>query len=231
MILMRFREMTSCAEHQHAIIVREDTSGQRTLAIATDPDESERLVRELSRGPDGEHPIYDFLDGVLRTFQVTLARVVLEYVAGAGIAGAVSFRHSGGEVVVPCYPADALALAQRTKVPIYVSPDVFADDGPPSDERGGVAQWLEGLTRKIFRRTPRAPGGSVADDAADRPARRGHLRGHPKELEGGETERYRESVGSAESHDHAAWDRTPLDFPGAHRIDNAQRLIAEAKAE
>ena len=49
MILMRFREIASCAEHHQDIIVLEDAGEHRTLAIAADPDESRRFTQELSR--------------------------------------------------------------------------------------------------------------------------------------------------------------------------------------
>src|SRR5262245_10341722 len=111
MIPMRLREMTSCSTHKRSIIVLEDANGGRTLTIATDPDESCRLSQELSRGPDGTHVIYDFLDAVLRTCHARLTRVMLEYVPGEGLAGSVSLMHDGGGVVVPCYVSDAVALA------------------------------------------------------------------------------------------------------------------------
>jgi hypothetical protein len=76
------------------------------------------------------HPIYDFIDGVLRVCELPPTRVLLVYVAGRGIRGAVAFGRAEGEVAVPCYASDALALAVRTGVPIYVSRSVSADLHP-----------------------------------------------------------------------------------------------------
>lgn len=168
MIPMRFREMTSCAEHKQDIIVLEDMSAQHTLAIAADPDESCRLAREVSRGPGGEHPIYDFLEGLLRTFGATATRVVLEHVTDAGLGGAVIFRRPEGEVSIPCYPSDALVLAQRIRIPIYVSPDVFAHvkpfrSAPPaSDDGGQLAEWLERIRPEDF--SSRSPSDRIAGE-------------------------------------------------------------------
>ncbi len=151
MIPMRFREISSCAEdHQDQdIIVLEDASGHRTLAIAADPDESCRLVRELSRGPGAEHPIYDFL-------HIAPTRVVLEYTLGEGLGALICFSRPEGEVTVPCYPSDALAIAHRTEVPIYVSAEVFSHvepfgaPRPEPDERGELAKWLERISPADF---------------------------------------------------------------------------------
>jgi len=56
MIVMRLREVTSCPQHHQTIVVLEDMTLCRTLAIAVDVDESQRLVREVSRPPDGRRP-------------------------------------------------------------------------------------------------------------------------------------------------------------------------------
>ena len=164
MILMRLNDVKSCPEHAQAIIVLEDVSGQRKLAIAVDPGESRRLGQEM-RQPGGRQPIYELLDAVLQACQATPTRVTLDYVPGAGLAGALHIFGPAGEVPVPCYVADAIALARRSTIPIYVSANAFSDTdapplvSPPSDARGEIAQWLEGLTPSDF-----------SDVASDRPA-------------------------------------------------------------
>src|SRR5262245_57720090 len=150
MILMRFSELSPCEDHGHTIIVLEDLCG-RSLAIAADTRESQRLAAEVSRHPDDEHPIYDFVDGLLRVSQLKPTRVLLVYVAGTGIRGAVAFERGEGEVAVPCYASDALALAVRIGVPIYVSQSVFTDLHPSAEPVAGVddgvavARWPDRL--------------------------------------------------------------------------------------
>lgn len=157
MILMRLREITSCPEHDQAIIVLEDASSQRTLAIGADPAESGRLSRELSRDPKAAHPIYDFVEGLLRTLGIAPARVVLEYIEGEGLTGAVWFLGVDGEVQVSCYPTDALAVAYRAQVPVYVNADVFAhvqpfSPAPPPlvDDHAELRRWLERIRPTDF---------------------------------------------------------------------------------
>jgi len=161
MILMHFREMRTCPEHHHAIILLKEVSGHRTLAVAANRDESARLWRELGRRPEASHPIYDFVDKLLQTFGVATARVVLEYVPGEGLGGSVVVRGSEGEVAVPCYPSDALALAKRARVPIFVAGDVFSHVEPfaslasGEDQLGGrVAEWLERIAPADFSAGP-----------------------------------------------------------------------------
>ena len=156
MIPMQFREMRSCPEHRQVIIVLGEVGGHRTLVIGADPDESARFAREIVRNPKSEHPIYDFVERLLRMLEAHPIRIVLEYVPGAGLAGSVAFSGRGGEASVPCYPSDALALAKRTGLPIYVSGDVFthvrpfAPDPSDADPLGQVAEWLERIRPQDF---------------------------------------------------------------------------------
>src|SRR5262245_55870225 len=167
MIQMRIREMSACPEHGQTIIVLEDATGRQKLAIGVNPDESRRLVRELSDGAAGKDPVYEFLERVLDACAIPATRVVLEYVPGAGLRSLVSFRRPEGEVAVPCYVTDALAVAARTNVPIYLSPSAFADGGPlESSEPDAVAaedvaRWLERIRPADF--SSGEPGaGSIA---------------------------------------------------------------------
>jgi len=166
MILMQFREIRSCPEHRQVIIVLGEVGGDRTLAIGADPDESARFAREIVRNPKSEHPIYDFIDRLVRMLEARPIRIVLEYVPGAGLAGSVAFSGREGETSVPCYPSDALALAKRAGVPIYVSGDLFTHlrpfvpDPSDADPLGGVAEWLERIRPQDF--SSSTPGDRLA---------------------------------------------------------------------
>jgi len=160
MILVHFREMRTCPEHHHAIILLEDVDGHRTLAVAADREESVRLWRELGRQPNGTHAIYDFVDRLLLAFGVAATRIVLEYVPGEGLAGSLVLQGPEGDRTISCYPSDALALAKRGRLPIFVAGDVFSHVQPfPSvtsaeDQPGEVAEWLERINPDDFPSTP-----------------------------------------------------------------------------
>jgi len=153
------------AEHRQDIIVLEEETGRRQLAIAADPEEGRRLVREVSRNPESEHPIYDLIERLLRTFDAMPTHVMLRYLAGAGLEAGIAFRLPQGEVAITCHPSDALALAHRAHVPIYVNADVFsevrpfASQLPPTNEHGAVADWLARIR----------PADFGADGPEDRP--------------------------------------------------------------
>lgn len=91
------------------------------------------------------HPIYDFVQSLLLALDADVTRVVLEDVREQGIGSRVYVRSGEGELEIPCYPPDALALALRANVPIYATADVLTHSqrvGPARDESRDVARWL-----------------------------------------------------------------------------------------
>jgi bifunctional DNase/RNase len=78
------------------------------------------------------HPIYDFIQSLLEALQATVTHIVLDDVTGKGLRGFIVFQRSGTKCTIPCYATDALALAVRTKVPIYVTARALAYAVRPS---------------------------------------------------------------------------------------------------
>jgi bifunctional DNase/RNase len=154
MTQMRIREVTSCPRHRRAIIVLEDVAARQRLTFYADVDEARRLAQELQRGAAACHPIFDFIRSLLQAVDARPALVVLEDVDGLGVGARVHVRCSDGEVVVPCYPPDALTLALRADVPVYATPDVLRQAAaPPPTDPDDVTRWLDGLKPTDFSNT------------------------------------------------------------------------------
>src|SRR5687768_8904586 len=111
MTLMKIRDVGSCPNHGHVVIVLEDVHGAHRLAFSADRDDTRRLARELARGSATCHPIFDFIQALLRTWHAAPVRVVLEDVDGKGVGALVYLRQGEVELSVSCYPPDALTLA------------------------------------------------------------------------------------------------------------------------
>jgi bifunctional DNase/RNase len=83
--------------------------------------------------------------------------VVLEYEPDIGIRCVVVFERADGEASVPCDASDALALAHRLEIPLYVTDDVFsapaqaASPPSPAREPDDVARWLDHVRPADFR--------------------------------------------------------------------------------
>lgn len=156
MVLMRVLELTSSADHQRAVIVLEEMERRFRLAFSTDPHEARRLAREMGLARCACNPVYDFIQSLLCTFLATISRVVLDDERGKGIGALVYLRTAEGELSLPCYPPDALALALRAKVPVYATARTLAhaqtlsglETPPPGPSE--LSSWLERVKPEDF---------------------------------------------------------------------------------
>lgn len=141
------------------MVVLEEVEQRFRFAFATDPHEARRLARTLGLARCSCNPVYDFVQAILDSFDAAIERVVLDDAGGGrGISAAVHLRHAGGELILPCYPPDALALALRTGAPIYATEQVLAHAWPrgappaagPPPGPGEVSRWVERVKPEDF---------------------------------------------------------------------------------
>jgi bifunctional DNase/RNase len=153
MTLMRIRDLTACPKHSRALVNLEEVDGARRLTFYADAEDARRLGRELARGPRACHPIFDFIQALLRSWHAAPVRVVLEDVNGDGIGALVYLRQGEVQSSIECYPPDALTIALRTGVPIYATPEVLGHARvvpPPPSQVPDTAQWLARVRPQDF---------------------------------------------------------------------------------
>jgi bifunctional DNase/RNase len=66
----------------------------------------------------------ELIDGLLTHFNTRVLRVVLDGDA-AGICTTLYIGGKHGEAAFPCHPADALALAARSRAAIYATDEIL----------------------------------------------------------------------------------------------------------
>jgi bifunctional DNase/RNase len=153
MTLMRIRDLTACPRHRRALVHLEDDEGARRLTFSAEAEDARRLARELARGPRACHPIFDFIQALLRSCHAAPVRVVLEDVDGRGIGALVYLRQGDVESSIACYPPDALTIALRTGVPIYATPEALGQVrvAPETSPRvPDTAEWLARVRPQDF---------------------------------------------------------------------------------
>ena len=153
MTLMRIRDLTACPKHSRVLVSLEDVDGARRLTFYADAEDARRLARELARGPRACHPVFDFIQTLLRSWHAAPVRVVLEDVNGNGIGALVYVRQGEVESGIACYPPDALTIALRTGVPIYATPEVLGHTHvipSTASELQDAAQWLDRVRPQDF---------------------------------------------------------------------------------
>jgi bifunctional DNase/RNase len=148
-------EITTCTDHDRTFIVLQDARGGTALTIQADAGEAQRLLRQVRHGRTACHPIFDFVQGLLATLGAEPTHVVLDDVAGEGVTAFVHLRGPGAERVVGCYPSDALTLALRDDLPVFVTPAALESPPPPrpprvDDASDSVLRWLDGVEPRDF---------------------------------------------------------------------------------
>ncbi len=98
--------------------------------------------------------MFDFIRALLESLEADMTRVVLDDVHGRGIGSTMYVRRADGEIAVPCYPPDAIALAVRAGVPIYATAEALRQARPvppPMPDTRDVGSWVDGVKPGDFR--------------------------------------------------------------------------------
>jgi bifunctional DNase/RNase len=158
-VLVRVLNLACPPGQDRAVVVLEEVEQRFRFAFATDPHEARRLARAMGLARCSCNPVYDFVHALLEAFDARIERVVLDDAgAGEGVTATVHLRHAGGELSLPCYPPDALALALRTRAPIYATEQVLVHARPrgaprpagPPPGPGEVSRWVERVRPEDF---------------------------------------------------------------------------------
>jgi len=127
------------------VILREQSGRRRVLPIMIGSPEASAIHFAIE-GISSPRPMtHDLFVDVLRTLGATLSKVVITEVREHTYFAELSLQTAAGERTVSSRPSDALALAVRTKSPIFASDElldavgqeevsVTEADGEASDE-------------------------------------------------------------------------------------------------
>ena len=107
------------------VVVLVDLNGQKALPIWIGVFEAEAISRGLQDVVTLRPMTHDLMKQILDTFQVMLARVVINELKGNTFYAKLYLDVEGKEMIVDSRPSDAIALAVRLKAPIYVAESVI----------------------------------------------------------------------------------------------------------
>jgi bifunctional DNase/RNase len=127
----------------------------RWLAFYIPMNEANRLARCLGMAPCPCTPIFELTEQLIGHLQAEVRRAHLEG-DERGISAGLVLERDGLEMVLPCHPADAVALAVRAGKPIMahdsalaharaapLSTQADAASEPPPTARDAVQAWLD----------------------------------------------------------------------------------------
>jgi len=129
----------SLMNYQRVVILKGKVAG-RYLPIWIGPDEADAIAVKL-QGVSVPRPLtHDLLHSVIDNLGATVSFIVVNDVKNDTFYAKIVFNVNDKEIEVDSRPSDALALAVRARVPIYVEESVLDKAGIMLDSETG--KWV-----------------------------------------------------------------------------------------
>jgi uncharacterized protein len=112
---------------QHRVVMLKDTASERYLPIWIGPTEADAIRIEFQSAMEVERPLtHDLLKSVINTMGGEVQHILVnDMVDDIFYAQIVIKTRSGQTLEIDSRPSDAIALAVRVKVPIFISDKVM----------------------------------------------------------------------------------------------------------
>lgn len=132
------------------IVILRDLDGQRVLPIWVGAVEANAVALQIENVTPARPLTHDLIRNLLTEFGAVLERVVIHDLKDSTFYAYLELKRDGEYIRIDVRPSDGLALALRTKAPIYVHPRVIerATSNEISTEdadKERLQQWLESL--------------------------------------------------------------------------------------
>ena len=135
----------SLMNYQRVVILKEKVA-ERYLPIWIGPAEADAIAVKL-QGVTVPRPLtHDLLHSVIDALGVTIDSIIVSELKNDTFYAKLILNVDGGKMEIDCRPSDALALAVRVEVPIYVEEVVLDKAGILLDKETGepISQQEEG---------------------------------------------------------------------------------------
>ena len=135
---------------QHRIVVLREENGERYLPIWIGPFEADAITIQL-QGIEVVRPMtHDLLRQITESLDGEITHVVISDLQNETFFAEIVLEANGESLEIDSRPSDAVALAVRVDVPIYVSEDVMERAGmQPEEELGVLGQGHDGVEEEV----------------------------------------------------------------------------------
>jgi hypothetical protein len=141
---------------QHRVVLLKELDTNRYLPIWIGPYEAEAINIELQRFEVGRPLTHDLLKNTIEALGGTVQYVVVSELREDTFYARIIIDMDGQEIDIDARPSDAMALAVRVRVPIYVAEEVMAEagivperdlskEGGEREERSAFDEFLDSL--------------------------------------------------------------------------------------
>jgi uncharacterized protein len=132
------------------IVILRDKDGQRVLPIWVGLFEANAIALQIENVSTPRPMTHDLLRNVITDLRALVQKVVVCDLQDNTFYALIYLDVSGETVAIDARPSDAIALALRTKAPIFVEEGVIdnaktVDVGAQKNESERLHKWLESL--------------------------------------------------------------------------------------
>jgi len=131
------------------IIILRDKDGQKVLPIWVGVFEANAIALQIENVATPRPMTHDLLKNVIQDLEAAVTRIVVSDLRDNTFYAVIYLQRNGETVAIDARPSDAIALALRAHVPIFVE-EVVIDNAktietPEKADSERLQKWLESL--------------------------------------------------------------------------------------
>lgn len=119
---------------QHRVVILKDVESERYLPIWIGPYEADAITIELQEVEVARPLTHDLLKNIIGEMGASITQIVVSDLRNETFYATIVMDRNGQKMEVDSRPSDAIALAVRARVPIYVADDVMERAGITPEE-------------------------------------------------------------------------------------------------
>jgi bifunctional DNase/RNase len=132
------------------IVILRDKEGQRVLPIWVGGAEANAIAVQLENITTPRPMTHDLLKNVIHDLKADIQKIVVSDLKENTFYALIYLKVNGEALAVDARPSDAIALALRSRAPIFVEDKVIdhaksADMAPEKEDSERLQKWLENL--------------------------------------------------------------------------------------
>jgi uncharacterized protein len=133
MIEMKVAGIALDAVSRSPIILLKDASDRRALPIYISQEQAKAIINALEKQTPPRPFTHDLMINMLDSCDIKVDRITINSLQDNTFYASIVIKHNGKLKEIDARPSDAIAVAIRTKAPIWVIEEVIADASIPVD--------------------------------------------------------------------------------------------------
>jgi len=132
------------------IVILRDKEGHKVLPIWVGIFEANAIALQIENVSTPRPMTHDLLRNIIQDLKATVQRIVVCDLQDNTFYAAIHLTRNGDHLAIDARPSDAIALALRTRAPIFVEEAVIdnaktMDPSPERTDADRLHKWLESL--------------------------------------------------------------------------------------